>query len=391
MERLLRMLDAELEPPAPTPKSPEPGGAEALPAAPAALPPPGPPRGFDAPAHWDTCPDCDAATEEGASGQEAVCPRCSRVFARPTAEETAVLGGTGALPGARPAPPLRMVGEGASRHQKVLDRTAVTNADEAASMDIYRELQRYNHEYAGRKFSQAVLRSVAETYAADVRTVQVNRSQNKQAILANIVSRQGQQMGEPRGVAECAELLQLRNKGLARGETRMRGMGVCVALLNADQVGPWLGEAFRRMGLQLDERPPPSQAFTPAPCTSVVGPGPGERAAAERLRAAAAEIIAAGTANYVGVEMQPRTRAICAAFAALRRSAMGGQLPAAWGFAAEAEPLPGSKGSLDWASAACEIRPQTMKNHLRVLFEYHSLFAPVYQKYAMWAAPSERL
>ena len=338
------------------------------------------------------CSDCDAATEESASGQEMVCPVCSRMFPRPTADETAVLGGTGALPSARPAPPLRMVGEGSSKHQRVLDRSAVTNTDEAASMDIYRELQRYNHEFvAGLKFSQAVLRAVAEIYAAEVRTVRVNRSQNKQAILANIVFRVSQQLGEPRPAGVCAELLQLRNRGLARGETRMRGMGVCVKLLNEDQVTPWLNETFSRVGLRLDEHLPPSQALTQAECASVVSGSSAERAAVVQLRGAAAELIAAGTANYVGVEMQPRTRAICSAYVVLRRSALAGLLPAGWKLSAALEPPPGSRGSLEWISALCDIRPQTMKNHLKVLCEYHSKFLPVYLKHGMWCEARERL
>lgn len=334
---------------------------------------------------WEWCDDCGVATEDSSdSQQETICRRCSQVFARPTAEETAVLGCTSSTPAVRQAPPLTMVGEESARYQKVLDRVSVTDPDDAASAEIYRELLRYNHEFtAGPKFSEAVLRDVADVYARRVRKAGTSRAQFKQGMLAKLVFTKCLEAKEPRVAEDCAMLLQLRHKGLARGESRMRMMNVCSDLLDTDAVMPWVDDTFNKMGLRPDGLSPPSQALTPS--GSLVSSA--DRALLATLREAAASLLAAGEKAHLGINQKELTRAVCAVYVVVRRAARAGRLPAAWDIAGDQFVPAGCRGSLEWVSAQCAIRVQTIKNHLRVLEEYHSQFLPVYKRYALWEGP----
>lgn len=332
--------------------------------------------------HWEWCDECETPTEESAtSPEEAICPRCGQIMARPTDTDTAVMSGDGSTPTVRPAPALSIAGSQAARYQKVLDRVSVTDPDQTASAEIYRELLRYNHEYAGAKFSEAILRDVAEVYASDVRTAGVSRSQYKQAILAKLIHQLSLQNNSPRSALECATLLQLNNKGLAHGESRMRELGVCIDILDADRVHPWVVDTFRRIGLQAEQLTPPSQELSPSISRATAADQP----VIDMLHRAAGDMLAAGESRYVGVNQQPRTRAICSVYTVVRRAAMAGLLPGAWDISSAPAVPPGQRGSVEWIGEKCEIRPQTMKLYLQVLRDYHSAFSPIYARHGLAA------
>ena len=215
----------------------------------------------------------------------------------------------------------------------------------------------------------------------------VNRSQYKQAILANLVHKVGLQQGMPRTPQECAVLLQLSNRGLARGESRMRTMGVCGGLLAADAVTPWVNDTFRRIGMVPESLTPPSQSLSPS--ASVVSTQDGPLLAT--LRVAALEVLTVGKENNIGINQRARTRAICAVFIVVRRAAISGILPKNWGVPREITVSADQQWSIDMVATACEIRAQTMKTHIAVLRDYHSRFAPVYIKHGLYSANCEKL
>lgn len=297
------------------------------------------------------------------------------------------MNGDGSVPSVRPAPALTVVGDGSARFQGILDRASVTNPDETASAEIYRELVRYNHEYTGEKFSEAILRQVAERYAHEVRKVAVCRAQFKQAILANLVHQIGLEQGCPRNPQDCAVLLRLHTKGLARGAARLRTLGVCMDLFETDNISPWVGDTFQRMGMGLEELMPPSQELVQS--VSVVSAV--DKPLLGTLREAAMDMLNMGQNLLIGISQRARTRAVCAVYVVVRRAAVGGLLPKNWDICSDLHVTAGKRGSIEWAGKVCNIRPQTMKNHIKVLADYHSYFAPVYQNYGLFSARQEKL
>lgn len=297
------------------------------------------------------------------------------------------MNGNGSVPSVRPAPALTVVGKGSASIQGVFDSASVTNPDDTASAEIYRELVRYNHEYTGEKFSEAILRQVAEFYAHEVRKQAVCRAQCKQGILANLVYQIGLEQGCPRNPQDCAVLLRLHIKGLARGEALLRTMGVCDKLLKTDNVSPWVDNTFQRMGMGLEELMPPSQELVQS--VSLVSAV--DKPLLSTLRKAAMDILNTGEKLLIGINQRPHTRAVCAVYVVVRRAAVGGLLPKNWNICSDPHVTAGKRGSIEWAGEVCKIRPQTMKNHIKVLADYHSHFAPVYQNYGLFDARQEKL
>lgn len=343
---------------------------------------------------WEVCAACDVPTEEIAErATEVMCPRCGQVFQRLSEDEKPVYG-SGDVPSARPAPPLRVVGGQAGLHQKRIDKVSVTDTRESACSDILSELQVYNHEYAcetGTAVSNDILREVAAIYVNTVRGMRVVRAQNKQAILAKLIEVISKKRGAPRMAADFAKMMHLRNKGLARGEMRMREMSACTDLLNAEQVTPWMRSALQSMGLVYDAYKPPCGELSTAERKAVLS-SPDEERLVEAMFAAANELITVGETRRLGVNLQARTRAIGAIYVVLRRAAIAGALPAHWGFSTAEQADGGVPGSIEWTAAKCGIRVQTMRGYIEHLHDYHrSTYEAVYKKYGLWPGAQARL
>lgn len=343
----------------------------------------------------DFCEECGVPTAASTLNlqSECVCPECGQIYEKSCEEEQAQLGTVPSRPpDVRAAPRLRMVGDDASRHQRILDKSAHTDTDEACVSDLFKGLLIYNNEYRqkyGMAYPVSALRKVAETYVSSVRARGVVRSQNKRAILANLVYREC--TAEGRTKAQAAQLFQLPGSGLARGETRLRQLGACTEILNADQDAAWIEAAFTKMGLVYRPHDPLSSSLSPEGASTPAL----TREDAELItsfKGAAEALLECGKKRSVGIEFAPRTRATGAVYAVLRRAVMAQRLPAHWRFAAgTAVPAGQVRGSIEWISQLCDIRRQTVEGFLKTLFTYHSQFAGVYVKYGLFSGRLERV
>lgn len=338
----------------------------------------------------DTCGECGVPTRR--DGHQRVCPTCGRIYEFEGELDQALSSGSNWKQGparvfaARPSPQFKIVGPERGRFGGLLDSVAPADTAKAQTFEVYTELCNLNNEFLQKyhkAFPKDVLRQVAEVYVSDViQKAGIIRSQNKRTVLAQLVFSYCVKRCEVWSREEVAQLFQL-DGGLARGESQLRKMGACTSELNQDQVFPCIVSAFAGLGLNYDPHARPDctlSATVKIPLTAADG------ALIERLRAAALDLVQTGAENYLGIGSAPRTRAVGATYAVLRRAAIAGLLPAHWRLPAVPEPK--GRGSLEWVSKGrVEIRPQTVRNYLAILAEYHRVFAPVFERHGLAAEP----
>lgn len=257
--------------------------------------------------------------------------------------------GAGALRGR-----LRIVGREAGWYQPDLDRTNPGESTEAQKKSTYAELVRYNREYeerGGNPFPLNILETVASSYNV-VQQHCVKRSQAKKAILAALVFHACIAEGFTRQRPEVAELLQLPNHGIARGDDFLRSIDEDRGLeidINCDRLGPHITSAFVQLDLE-------SRAYD---------------GAREALRAAVTRIVRAAEENHIGVRSNLRSKVIAAIWEVLRRTR---------------PPLP---FTIDDVSGRCSIRKHTIKRFLEELGKFHSRFEKIYGECGLDASPPD--
>lgn len=347
----------------------------------------------DVSAEWLECYDCCTKTVASSrSTVENICPKCGRIFEKPCDEESAILGlGPSRPPDIRPTPRLRIVGTDAHRLQRLVDSASVADSDETCISDLCIELFNYNREYqdrTGRSFSKVLLREVATKYVKEVRPAAgVIRSQKKQAVLAVLVHQMCSIDGQARNRAEAANLLQLTGRGLARGESRLRLVGACINELEIDQDAAWIETTFAKTGLIYKAHELQACGFSHD--ETAVRITAEDEVLIQKLKLAANELLQRGIKLHIGVEFVPQTRATGIVHAVLRRAALAGILPPHWNL--PAEPLPRTRGTVEWIAGLCEIRPQTVRGYLNELYRYHSKLIAVLRKHRLHAKRVEHL
>lgn len=342
---------------------------------------------------WECCEDCGTTTVGAASGSlnlqiEYSCPDCGRIFQRPSEEELALMDHPDFNGNVKTAPRLRVVGPDAMRVQRRLDRSFTANSDEAGFRDILSQLKSFNkefHERTDRRYPEQVLKEVASVYVLEVRKQQdtdgrmkVKRGQNKQSMLAMLLFLHSQSRGWSR--EDAATFMQLKNGGLARGETKLRSLAACVDLLNGNREEPIIAAAFLAVGLAYNPHSVPRVALeSESEAEPYIDSAGG--ALIEELKVAALELLEVGRKKHVGTQPIPKTRGTGAMFVALRRAVLAGRVPAGWKL--PRDPAPGERGSLKWLAACCNIRTQTLEGFLATFQDFHRLFRPVYKKYGL--------
>jgi len=339
---------------------------------------------------WEICEDCGVGTDRRQNEAERICPDCKRIYECPVDSDLASLGEE--TKKAR-APRLIIVGDDSRRFQRELDKSAVIDTVQVRTADVFEELCNYNKQYlalTGRSFSMQLLKQVAFVYTTDIiPRGGVIRSQHKRAALGFLVYLVCTHEGTACSRPEAAGLMQLPN-GLARGESLIRTIGACTDLLkhlDENQETSWVTTNLSRLGLRYVPHALAECGF-PSEQTEITM-GEQDREIIAMLHEAAVEIISTGVKKRIGISCVSQTRATGALFAVLRRAALAGVIPAHWKLPPRPEPK--ARGSLDWISNLCEIRPQTVKGYLKSLQDYHRTFAPVFRKYGLDAREYESL
>lgn len=349
---------------------------------------------------WEMCFECNVPTVQSRNEAERVCPECKSLFECPLESDLASLGEDQRR--AR-APRLTMVGAGRGKFQRELDKSAFIPTNESRVIEVYDELCNYNQQYAkveGRAFfSKRILDVVANTYVREVIPLGgVIRSQHKRAALGFLVFVTCVSSGEACSRQEAALLMQLPT-GLARGESLIRTIGACSELLEGldrDQDVAWVSSGMARLGLRY--RP-----HALSECGFPTGEQPvvfleSDRDLIAILHEATVKLLKHGIRKRVGISCIPQTRATSALYAVLKRAILAGRIPAHWKMPGSAAAQPRGKkagakvrGSLEWVSELCGIRPQTVKGYLSNLHKFHRIFVPIYREFELDAGRYEHL
>lgn len=343
---------------------------------------------------WEVCEECGVQTHAMPTLTEHICPECSRVYDRPSEEEQTEFDESSKRSlNVKVAPRLRIVGPNASVQQRILDKSSVTDSAAAASQELLHELMRFNAEYqqeTRKTFPLSILERAAEIYVNRVRAKgKVIRAQNKQAVLAMIIYACSRKEGRTK--KEAAQLMQLPSNGLARGENRLRSLDACGDILNGNPDEDHVNAVFVCLGLQYNPRAIPGQTLALGAEGDAIQVNAKGAQSIELLKGAAMAILECGKKHFVGVELAPPTRATGAVYCVLRRAAIAGILPPEWRISCAICPPSAARGSNEWVSSRCNIRPQTVDGYLRVLSQYHSKFRGVYEKFGLDAAPYPKL
>lgn len=288
----------------------------------------------------DACPEC--ACDLVVQDMSYECPACHAVFEAADIQDVLPVSnpevvGSGALRGR-----LRVVGREAGWFQPDLDRTNPGESSEAQKKSTYQELVRYNRDYesrGGNPFPLDVLEDVAANYHI-IQQASVKRSMMKKVILAALVFHTCISRGFTRTRAEAAELLQLTNHGIARGDDYLRSVDEDRGLeidMNCDRLRPHITSVFAQLDLA-------EEGYEP-------------------LRAAVAAIVEAADQKYIGYQSVLRSKVIAATYEVLRRK--------------------GGPTTIDEVSAKCQIRKHTIRRFLDELGEYHSHFESIYAAHGL--------
>jgi hypothetical protein len=284
----------------------------------------------------DVCVSCQVSLQ--VSGMLYECPACHEVFEAADIQDVLPSShpegsGTASLRGR-----LRVVGRESGWYQPDMDRTNPGESSEQQKKATSSELIRFNKEYVargGEAFPLNVLNDVAEGYYA-VQKYSVKRSKMKKVILAIFVFHACIERGFSRLRSEVAELMQLPNHGIARGDDFLRSLAEDTGLdinLNASRLRPHTTTAFAHLGLAGAE-------FEP-------------------LRAAVEALVQIAEDAKIGYCSGLRSKVIAATAEVLRRKG-------------------GLKFSANEVARLCKIRINTLRSFLDCLEDHHSTFKQTY-------------
>ncbi len=259
---------------------------------------------------------------------------------------------------------LRVVGPNSGYYQPDLDRSSGGDSAPAARRRIHEELLAYRASAIkrGAKVPPIDACSLATDMYLEIQQQVTKRKNNKQAILAACLRLACGQIGYVPETAELAGMLQLRSRGIARGDNFIRTMeadGLIEADVNQDMCAPQVSTAFCKLGL--------------------VG---AEYAA---LRAAAVALVTRAADVGVGVSSTMRSRAHGAAFVVLNRAFKSAR-PAAASTAGAPSARQATAAVDVFAKeltlaefvARCDIRKTTLERYIGPLATHHSRFADIY-------------
>lgn len=288
----------------------------------------------------DSCPECHCILQ--VSNMEYECPECHEVFEAADINDV--------LPTSNPGNPgesslrgrLRIVGPEAGWFQPDMDRTNPGETSEQQKKTTYNELLKFNREYTsrgGNPFPGDVLQDVAENYYT-IQKNSVKRSMMKKSIIAALVFHACISRGFTRTRAEAAEFAKLPNHGIARGDDYLRSVDEDTGLninMNENRLRPHIVTIFAQLELEDD-------------CY-------------ECLRNAVTDIVKTADAEGIGFRSVMRSKVTAATSEVLKRKGI-------------------NITALD-ISSKCRIRIHTIRRFLDDLYNYHSYFEGIYEKYKL--------
>lgn len=297
-----------------------------------------PPSADDAARPGDKCVHC--LCELIVRGLSYECPECHALFEAADMQDV--------LPVSAPETPgaaanrgrLRVVGAESGWYQPDLDRGNPGESADAQKKSTFEELKHFNTDLVrrgGNAFPLDVLQVVAENYNT-IQKVAVKRSEAKKFILAALVFNACIHKGFTCRREDAAELLQLRSRGIARGNDYLRKIDEDLGLeidMNCDRLVPHITTTFAR--LELEEA-------SKNPLTQVVQ-----------------DIIGVAEKSHIGFRSELGSKVVAVTYEVLRRA--------------------GTPIGLDEVATKCKIRKHTIRHFLDELADYHSHFEEVYERH----------
>jgi hypothetical protein len=292
------------------------------------------------------------------------CRQCGGGFCRAPRDLSLVCAGCGLVEAGDPTLPddetpqpsrdparVRIVGAGSAPLQPDLHRSGQGPSAEAQQRQIFEEYLAYMQmfvEAGGRSFRLDALRRAAGYYNVVQRQC-VKRSQNKKSIMASCLWLACLDVGIAPAKADIATMMQLQNRGIARGTNFLRALkadGKMDVDIDADPCRPEVVSLFAHLGL--------------------------DGAPFAGLREAAFEVVQAALEHHVGTSSVLRSKVAGAAFEVLGRCRDRALLP---------RPPGAAEFCQGW------IRKNTLDRFQRELWAHHSLFAAIYARAGLDAAP----
>ncbi len=245
---------------------------------------------------------------------------------------------------------LRIVGPNSGRYQADLDRSSNSGNNTAAQISqVTAEYLRYREcfiESGGRAFPEEACRRAAECYN-EVQQRCVIRNHNKLTVMAAHLYHACVSLGFVPTKAEVATFMQLKRRGIARGDNfvkRMYAEGLTTVEVNKSPEHALISTALLNLGEEVEK-------------------------IYAHLVPAAQDLVQRAVDKLIGVSSTPRSKAIGATFVVMQRFAR-------------------VKGirclSQQEFCQRCGIRKNTIEQFTSALAAYHSFFRDIYARHGLY-------
>ncbi len=245
---------------------------------------------------------------------------------------------------------LRIVGPNSGRYQADLDRSSNSGNNTAAQISqVTAEYLRYREcfiEIGGRAFPEEACRRAAECYN-EVQQRCVIRNHNKLTVMAAHLYHACVSLGFVPTKAEVATFMQLKRKGIARGDNFVKKMyaeGLTTVEVNKSPEHAQISTALLNLGEEVEK-------------TYV------------HLIPVVQDLVQCAVDNLIGVSSTPRSKAIGATFVVMQRFARAKGIKCV---------------SQQEFCQRCGIRKNTIEQFTSALAAYHSFFRDIYVRHGLF-------
>lgn len=245
---------------------------------------------------------------------------------------------------------LRIVGPNSGRYQADLDRSSNSGNNTAAQISqVTAEYLRYRECYiesGGRAFPEEACRRAAEFYN-EVQQRCVIRNHNKLTVMAAHLYHACVSLGFVPTKAEVATFMQLKRKGIARGDNFVKEMyaeGLTTVEVNKNPERAQISTALLNLGEDVEK------TFS-------------------HLIPAAQDLVQRAVDKLIGVSSTPRSKAIGATFVVMQRFARAKGIKCV---------------TQQEFCLRCGIRKNTIEQFTSALAAYHSFFRDIYARHGLY-------